>query len=84
MCLAQGPKCSEAGEAPIRGLLVSSQALLLSHCALFFVHILSLVQPFFNETAENDRRNYFMTNLHESMGPGRHQLATPGSAIVRA
>ena len=23
---------------------------------------------------ENDRRNYFMVNLHESMGPGRVEL----------
>ena len=30
---------------------------------------------------ENDGRNYFMINLHESMGPGRDQLATPRSAV---
>ena len=30
---------------------------------------------------ENDRRNYFMINLHESMGP---ELATPGSAVRHA
>ena len=26
---------------------------------------------------ENDRRNYFMTNLHESMGPGRDRTRDP-------
>ena len=34
-------------------------------------------QPFLNDSfsrrKENDRRNYFMVNLHESMGPGRDQ-----------
>ena len=38
----------------------------------FFVHILLLVtdnNP--SEGRRNDRRNYFMINLHESMGPGR-------------
>ena len=33
---------------------------------------------------ENDRRNHFMINLHESMGPDRDQLATPGSAVRHA
>ena len=26
---------------------------------------------------ENDRRNYFMINLHESMGPGRDRTRDP-------
>ena len=30
---------------------------------------------------ENDRRNYFMINLPESIGPGRVELAIPGSAV---
>ena len=30
---------------------------------------------------ENDRRNYFMINLHESMGRTGIELATPGSAV---
>ena len=29
----------------------------------------------------NDHRNYFMINLHESMGLGGFELATPGSAV---
>ena len=33
---------------------------------------------------ENDRRNHFMINLHESMGPDRDRLATPGSAVRHA
>ena len=33
---------------------------------------------------ENDRRNYFMINLHESMVPSGIELATPGSAARHA
>ena len=45
---------------------------------LYFVHIFSLVtekQTFWKE--ENDRRNYFRINLHESMGPGQDQTRYP-------
>ena len=61
----------------------------------YFVHILSLVQWTLNtgftvtdnnpswisgrEECRNYRRNYFMINLHESMGLGRDQ--THGSAV---
>ena len=42
----------------------------------------SLQQPFmnyeFSGREENDRRNYFMINLHESMGPGRDRTRDPG------
>ena len=38
-------------------------------------------QPFMNDSfsgrEENDRRNYFMINLHESMGPGRDRTRDP-------
>ena len=38
-------------------------------------------QPFMNDPfsgrVENDRRNYFMINLHESMGPGRDRTHYP-------
>ena len=38
-------------------------------------------QPFLNDSfsgrEENDRRNYFMINLHESMGPGRDRTRDP-------
>ena len=47
----------------------------------YFVHILSLVTTLierFSGREENNRRNYFMINLQESMGPGPEQ--TPGSA----
>ena len=30
---------------------------------------------------ENDRRNYFMINLHKSMGLGRDQTRYPESAV---
>ena len=30
---------------------------------------------------ENGRRNYFMINLHKSMGSGRDQIGDPGSAV---
>ena len=30
---------------------------------------------------ENDHRNYFMINLHESIGPGQDQTGKPGSAV---
>ena len=30
---------------------------------------------------ENDCRNYFMINLHESMGPGRDLTRNPGSGV---
>ena len=50
--------------------------------AWYFVHILSLVtslqQPFMNQQKEeNDHRNYFMINLHKSMGPGRDRTLGP-------
>ena len=52
----------------------------------YFLHILSLVtdkQSFLNDSAEeeNDSRNYFMINLHESMGRAGIELANPGSAV---
>ena len=50
----------------------------------YFVHILSLVTD--NHPSgmeENDRRNYFMTNLHESMGPDGIDRVTPGSGFRR-
>ena len=31
----------------------------------------------FSGREENDRRNYFMINLHESMGPGRDRTRDP-------
>ena len=38
-------------------------------------------QPFMNDSfsgrEENDHRNYFMINLHESMGPGRDRTRDP-------
>ena len=52
-----------------------------------FVHILSLVtDPSFLESisGREDLGNYFMNNLHESMGPGRNRTATPESAVRHA
>ena len=31
----------------------------------------------FSGREENDRKNYFMVNLHESMGPGRNRTRDP-------
>ena len=48
----------------------------------YYVHILSLVTD--NHPSgieENDRRNYFMINLHESMGPDGIDRVTPGSGF---
>ena len=33
---------------------------------------------------ENDRKNDFMINLQESIGPGQDHLVTPGSAVSDA
>ena len=35
----------------------------------------------FSRREENDLRNYFMINLHESTGRAGIELATPGSAV---
>ena len=48
----------------------------------YFVHILSLVTDnnpsgMISEREENDRRNYFMINLHDCMGPGRDRTRDP-------
>ena len=47
----------------------------------YFVHILSLVTDnspsWMNQQEENDSRNYFMINLHESMEPGRDRTRDP-------
>ena len=48
------------------------------------VNIISLVtdnNPSFNQRKENDRRNYFMINLHNSMGPGPDRTRNPGPAV---
>ena len=55
----------------------------------YFVHILSLVTDktlleCFSGREKNDRRKYFMINLCESIGLGRIELATPGSAVRHA
>ena len=47
-----------------------------------FMHILSLVTDnntleWISRREENDRRNYFMINLHKSMGPGQDQTRDP-------
>ena len=34
-------------------------------------------QAFLNQRKENDHRNYFIINLHESMGPGRDRTLDP-------
>ena len=48
----------------------------------YFVHILSLVtdiNPYWiiNRKGDNDRRNYFMINVNETMGPGRIRTCDP-------
>ena len=47
----------------------------------YFVHILSLVTDnnpsWISRREENGRRNYFMINLRESMGPGPDQTRNP-------
>ena len=53
------------------------------------MHILSLVTDnnpscINQRREENDRRNYFMINLYESMVPAGIKLATPGSAVRHA
>ena len=51
----------------------------------YFVYIISLATD--NNPSrtsgrkDNDPINYFMITPHESMGPGRIELATPGSAV---
>ena len=51
----------------------------------YLVHIHSLVTDnnpsWINGKKENGRRNYFMINLHESMGRLKIKLMTPGSAV---
>ena len=48
----------------------------------YFVHILSLLTDntlleWFSGREENDRRNYFMINIHERMGPGGDRTCDP-------
>ena len=54
----------------------------------YFVHILSLVTDnnpsWISRREENDRRNYFMINLHESIVPDRDQTGNPCQLFMSA
>ena len=46
-------------------------------CTYFRLQLTTTLLEWFSRTEENDCRNYFMINLHESMGPGRDQTSDP-------
>ena len=49
---------------------------LLKKVDQYFVHIIQ--QSFLNQRKEeNDRRNYFMINLHERLGPSQDRTHNP-------
>ena len=50
-------------------------------CTYFRLSLTTTLLGLLSGREENDRRNYFMINIHESMKRGRDELATPGSAV---
>ena len=46
-------------------------------CTYFRLQLTTTLLEWFSGREENDRRNYFMINLHESMGPGRDRTHDP-------
>ena len=46
-------------------------------CTYFRLLLTTTLLESFSGREENDRRNYFMINLHESMGPGRDRTRDP-------
>ena len=46
-------------------------------CTYFRLKLTTTLLEWISGREENDRRNYFMINLHESMGPGRDRTRDP-------
>ena len=46
-------------------------------CTYFRLQLTTTLLEWFSGRKENDRRNHFMINLHESMGPGRDRTRDP-------
>ena len=46
-------------------------------CTYFRLLLTTTLLEWISGREENDRRNYFMINLHESMGPGRDRTRDP-------
>ena len=51
-------------------------------CKYFHLQLTTTLLEQISEREENDRRNYFMINLHESMGPDRDRTRDPWIAVV--
>ena len=49
-------------------------------CTYFCLQLTTTLLEWISGREENDRRNHFMINLHESMGPGQDQTCDPWSA----
>ena len=46
-------------------------------CTYFHLYLTTTLLEWFSRREENDRRNYFMINLHESTGPGWDSISRP-------